>query len=77
VFWLPPPQPTRKIESTTNRITAAAMLIISTFLRLWWARRAGTGSLNVCIGVGGYPIQPSFFSVFNEFGGRCSQVMKA
>src|ERR1700730_3946222 len=69
VVWLPPPQPTRKIESTTTRITAAAMLTISTFRRLWWARRAGTGSLSLCIGLGGCPIQPSFFAAFNEFGG--------
>jgi hypothetical protein len=27
--------------------------------------------------LGGYPIQPSFFAVFNEFGGPCSQVMNA
>ena len=53
VLWLPAPQPTRKIDSTTARITAAAMVNISTFRRLRWTRRAGTGSLNVCIGLGG------------------------
>src|ERR1700688_57569 len=77
VLWLPAPQPTRKIDSTTTRITAAAMLSISTFRRRSWARRAGTGSLNVCIGLGGCSIQSSFYAVFNEFGGQCNQVMKA
>src|SRR3981189_3383934 len=64
VVWLPP-QPTRKIESTTTRITAAAMLTISTFRRLWWARRAGTGSLSLCIGLGGVSYSTTLF--------RCDQ----
>src|ERR1700722_5704275 len=77
VLWLPAPQPTRKIDSSTTRITAAAMVNTSTFRRLRWTRRAGTGSLNVCIGLGGCSIQSSFYAVFNEFGGQCNQMMKA